>query len=114
MSSHKFKGIEAGQGALVVANSLKTGRTVYLTEKDQWSECVTDARVITDSDVAVAQLSVAVASEVDCEVVGPYLITTDRHGRADHIRELIRQYGPTVLPDSKPLYTSTRIAGLAG
>ena len=114
MSSNKFKTIEAGQGALIVANSLKTGRTVYLTESSNWSECMTDARVINDDQLAAEQLLVAQHSEQENEVVGPYLIATDTTGRANHIRELIRQCGPTVLPDSKPLYPNTIIAGLAG
>lgn len=114
MSSHKFKRITPGEGALVVANSLRTGRTVYLSNTNQWSECVTDARIITDDSTAATLLVNAGTSEVACEVVGPYLIATDADGRANHIRELIRQNGPTVLPDSHALYPHSVATKLAG
>jgi len=96
MASNNFKSIQEGHGAIIVANDLATGRTVFLDTNYRWTTHRSDALIIVSDEQAQAQLATAKESVASNDVLDPYLVATDRDGEAAHIRELIRQQGPTV------------------
>jgi len=94
MSSHNVKSIK--QGAILVANNLRTGLTVYLTEKNSWSEELQDAWIIrNDAEADQAKTFGAESSDAN-EVMDPYLVDTTQEGHPTHIREHLRTTGPSV------------------
>jgi len=94
MSSNKIKNIN--NGAIIVANDLKTGHSMYFTIENSWSEHIELAQVITSDDEAKLRLNEASEDEDDNLVLDPYLVETDSTGVPVHIREQIRASGPSV------------------
>ncbi len=94
MSSHKVKNIEAG--AIMLANDLRTGLTVYLQENKEWSLTLQNAWVIrSDAEASMANATGAQAVN-DNDVTDPYLVATTIDGKPTHIRECLRTTGPSI------------------
>jgi hypothetical protein len=87
---------------VVIANRLRDGRVVFLTEKDQWALYLEDARVAhNDGDAETIRIA-AQRSADDNEVVDPQLIEVVEEAgglRPKKLREAIRALGPTVRQD---------------
>ena len=83
---------------VVSANHLLEGGVVYLAADNQWTRDLASAHII--SNQADANASVAIATAQHDRVVEPYLVDVelDASGtpRPRHIREAIRDSGPTV------------------
>jgi hypothetical protein len=94
MANHDVKSVDVG--ALVIANDLLTGRTVYLTESGEWTERVDNAWQVPDDQSAERAMKYAKSAEDENLIVGAYLVATERSGRALHIREQLRVSGPSV------------------
>ena len=86
---------------IVSANDLLAGDVVYLDGDDGWTRTVRDAAVANDAEAADRLLAIAAAQPGI--VVGPYLadVTLGPDGRPapSHLRERIRDRGPTIRPD---------------
>ncbi|SKA25918.1 DUF2849 domain-containing protein [Consotaella salsifontis] len=84
------------------ANDLFVGEVVYLTE-DGWTADPRRALVAHDEAAAARLEERGVAAARENRVVDPYFVpvTIDGDGvpQARHIREAIRQRGPTIHPD---------------
>lgn len=94
MSSHSVKKIQ--QGAILVANDLRTGLTVCLANDDSWSINWQDARLITNEDEANLAEAFAAKAVANNDVIDPYLVDTTREGNPIHTREHLRTTGPSV------------------
>ncbi len=94
MSSHSVKNIQ--QGAILVANDLRTGLTVCLANDDSWSINWLDARVITNEDEALSAEAFAAKAVANNDVIDPYLVDTTPDGNPTHTRERLRTTGPSV------------------
>ena len=84
---------------IVSANSLTTGRVVFLAPNDRWVETIADAIVFTDPKAAENGLARAQIDHDRAIVVDPFVATTglDANGRlAMSLRDTIRAYGPTI------------------
>lgn len=84
------------ENSIIIANDLRTGRSVYLTEGNAWSESVADAEVLS-AEAASARLEIASAAEQSNLVIDPYLVGVESGLSALDIREQIRLTGPTIL-----------------
>ena len=86
---------------IVSANDLLVGDVVYLDGDGGWTRTVRTAAVAGDRDAADRLLAIAQAQPGT--VVGPYLadVTLGPDGRPvpSHLRERIRDRGPTIRPD---------------
>lgn len=91
MSSRKVTNIT--DAVVIVANDLRTGRTVYLAADGSWHLCIDSAEVLRVEDDAQARL---LQSLSDPKVLDPYLVNTNAQGQPQHIREVIRNTGPTI------------------
>jgi len=94
MATHNVKEIK--DCALLLANDLRTGLTVYLTETGNWSENFEDAWRLIDNATADKALAFAIEAEADNTVIGPYLVDAATDGVPTHIRELLRVDGPSI------------------
>ena len=86
----------------VTANRLSDGSVVYLTDRDNWSDQITDCRTVDDKSAADDLLHRAAHRAADDLVVGPYLFkVATENGQTVPIgqREIIRTTGPTVGTD---------------
>jgi len=84
---------------IIIANSLRDGRVVFLRENQQWSAELTDACVVTNGDDAEKWLAIAKQAETNNEVIDPYLIDVESDNgrlRPTVYREYIRACGPAV------------------
>lgn len=94
MANHDVKSVDVS--ALVIANDLLSGRTVYLTESGEWTERVDNAWQVPDDQSAQRAMKYAKSAEDENLIVGAYLVATEHSGRAVHIREQLRVTGPSV------------------
>ncbi len=86
--------------SIIIANDLRTGLSVYLTRDSRWSDSVSDAEVLSDTDYAETRLQAAVGDERCNLVIDPYLIGIESDLSAVDIREQIRVSGPTIFTDA--------------
>ena len=105
MSSRKVTKIT--DAAIIVANDLRTGRTVYLAENGRWKTSSDGAITLRDEEVAQQHLSLSVS---DPDVLDPYLVNTDKQGRPVHIREVIRTRGPSIDAGNKLAIGESRVS----
>ncbi len=94
MASHEVKHVKSN--ALVLANDLRSGLTVYLGQNNQWTTKVGDALNITSDEAATHALQVAADAEKASIIIGPYLVDATDAGVPTHIRELLRVDGPSI------------------
>ena len=94
MSSHNVKNIQ--NGAILIANDLRTGMTVYLGNDNGWSTNWAEAWVITDDAKAGSAMMFAAKAVANNEVIDPYLVDTTPEGQPTHTRERLRTTGPSV------------------
>lgn len=94
MASHDVKEIK--DAAILLANDLLTGLTVYLTEEGGWSESHEKAWLLTSDAVAKEAMQQAAESEKNNEVIGAYLVDATSNGHPTHVRERIRVEGPSI------------------
>ncbi len=100
--------IEKGQ--VMSANRLRDGEVVYLTRSSVWSEKIDDA-VLALEPLATAALEARAVESVKATLItGQYLVDAERVDggiRATHIKERIRNLGPTVRKDLGKQSTGT-------
>ncbi len=94
MANHDVKSVDVS--AVVIANDLLSGRSVYLTEAGDWTERVENAWQLPDDQSAERAMKYAKTAEDENQIIGAYLVATDTTGRAVHIREQLRVNGPSV------------------
>lgn len=94
MSSHKVKSIESS--AILLANNLRTGLTVYLRDDSGWSANRQDAWILTNDAEADMAKAIGARAAADNDVIDPYLVDTTLEGDPTHIRERLRTTGPSV------------------
>lgn len=81
---------------VVTANALRSGRVVWLTARDDWSQDMREAAVFHDPDQATTAL--ARAHSQTASVVGCYLADvclTPTGPEPTHFRETFRRDGPS-------------------
>ncbi len=81
---------------VVTANALRSGRVVWLSESDGWTQDVLNAALFTDAEAAENALARAAANTA--EVVGCYLAdmrATESGPEPTHFREAFRRDGPS-------------------
>lgn len=84
---------------MLIANRLRDGRVVFLTEDGAWVEAIRAGQVADSESEGERLLALARRAEAACEVVDPYLIEVRaRDGAPEPVvwREAIRASGPTV------------------
>lgn len=94
MASHDVKTIK--DAAILLANDLRSGLTVYRTETGTWSENFDDAWCLTSDEIADKAMKQAAESESNNEVVGAYLVDATSTGQPTHVRERLRVEGPSI------------------
>ncbi len=94
MATHDVKKIK--DCALLLANDLRSGLTVYLTESGEWTTQVSHSWRIDNDDLAQKALSIAAAAEQENLIVGAYLVDAASTGEPTHIRERLRVDGPSI------------------
>lgn len=79
------------------ANRLADGRVVYLSDDQDWSTNIGQARRLTDDDVEQA-LQVGKSAEDNNLIVDSYTVplSGDHAYKPERLRERIRGFGPTV------------------
>ncbi len=87
--------------SIIIANDLRTGRTVYLTEDSRWSDSVVDAELLDQQDYAESRLVTALSGEGANLVIDPYLVGIEPDLCASNIRERIRLSGPTIINNAR-------------
>lgn len=95
---------------VMAGNDLRSGRVVYLAAEGSWTDEFLQASKLSDNgDIAAAEKHAEQAVDTD-QVVDPYLVSVvaGRGGMPTHIRERIRQSGPTCLPTAS---FDVRVAG---
>lgn len=84
---------------IVTANRLRDGLVVYLSADGGWSDRIGDAVEAADEVAARELMETANRSEIECRIVGPYLVkvenAADGPAPVEH-REAVRVSGPTV------------------
>ena len=84
---------------MIIANRLVDGLTVFLRDRQRWTDAIEDGVVIDDDADTEQLLSLAKIDEKNCIVIDPYLIEVtieDGQPRPSVYREAIRAFGPTV------------------
>ncbi len=94
MATHDVKTVK--EAAIVLANDLRSGLTVYLTEQGVWSVNFDDAWRLTSDESASDAMKKAAESENNNEVVGAYLVDATSTGLPTHVRERLRVEGPSI------------------
>ncbi len=89
--------------SVIIANDLRTGRSVYFTHDARWTDSFDKAQVLTDGQ-SEERLQAALLSEQNNLVIDPYLIEVSQAKSALQIRERIRVEGPSILKQH-PLLT---------
>jgi len=87
---------EIKDAAILLANDLRTGITVYFTEAGSWTEKHDKAWLLTTDAMAEKAMQQATKSESNNEVVGAYLVDATSTGFPTHVRERIRVEGPSI------------------
>ena len=94
MSTHDVKSVD--KGAIMLANDLRTGLTVYLKRDGSWSTESSEAWIMTNDTEAGKAKELGAKSTHANEVMDPYLVDTTDEGDPTHIREQLRTSGPSV------------------
>lgn len=94
MSSSTVNNIQ--NGAIVVANDLRTGMTVCLGNNHRWSVNWQEAWVITNDLAANSAMEFAAKSIANNDVIDAYLVYINADGEPSHTRERLRKTGPSV------------------
>lgn len=94
MASHDVKNVKTN--ALVLANDLRSGLTVYLGENKQWTSNVSDALHLKTDEAASIAMQIAANAEQANLIIGPYLVDANEAGVPTHIREVLRVDGPSI------------------
>lgn len=82
--------------ALLLANDLRTGLTVYLTDSGDWSLESSEAWQLPDETAEKTALAFAAEAEKNNTIVGSYLVDAATDGSPTHIREQLRVAGPSI------------------
>lgn len=80
----------------MLANDLRSGLTVYLTEQGNWSENFEESWYLQNDSIAASAMKKAAESERNNEVVGAYLVDASSKGLPTHVRERLRVEGPSI------------------
>jgi len=82
---------------VISANRLEDGVVVYLTQADEWSVNVANARVVSDDGLDHAQ-GIGLDAEGRNQVVASYAVEVGAGSTVlpSRLRERIRSHGPTV------------------
>lgn len=94
MAGKKSKPVKAS--SLLLANNLRTGLTVYLTDSGDWSLEADEAWRLIDETAEKTAMAFAAEAERNNTVVGPYLVDALSDGSPTHIREQLRVAGPSI------------------
>ena len=94
MTSRKVKPVK--DSALCLANDLRTGLTVYLTDSGDWSTDADDAWRLPDESAEKLAMARADEAERHNTIIGPYLVDATTEGLPTHIREQLRVAGPSI------------------
>ena len=84
---------------MIIANELRSGEVVFLSEEGNWVNNIDKASVALDIDQANKLLTLAQEAEHNNKVVGAELVeieAQDKQRFPKDIREAIRVNGPTV------------------
>ena len=84
---------------MVIANTLKDGRVVFLADHGQWVNGIAEGFVVQSEQEAEELAKIATRAEAENRVVDPELIevtNANGHPRPVEIREAIRAEGPAV------------------
>ncbi|MBD08193.1 MAG: DUF2849 domain-containing protein [Gammaproteobacteria bacterium] len=84
---------------MIIANELRSGEVVFLSEEGNWVNNIDKATVALDIDQANKLLTLAQEAEHNNKVVGAELVeieAQDKQRFPKDIREAIRVNGPTV------------------
>ena len=84
---------------MIIANELRSGEVVFLSEEGNWVNNIDKATVALDIDQANKLLTLAQEAEHNNKVVGAELVeieAQDKQPFPKDIREAIRVNGPTV------------------
>ena len=84
---------------MIIANELRSGEVVFLSEEGNWVNNIANATVALDIDQANKLLTLAQEAEHNNKVVGAELVeieAQDKQRFPKDIREAIRVNGPTV------------------
>ena len=84
---------------MVIANTLKDGRVVFLADNGNWESSIADGSLAQSDDDADQLLAAAKQAEANDLIIDPQLIEVNEteHGRhPTAYREYIRAYGPSV------------------
>ena len=82
--------------SIIIASDLRTGRSVYRTQANNWSESVEQAVLIESGDPSDQRLAQAFSDEKDNLVIDPYLVAVDADRNPSEVREGIRVTGPSI------------------
>ncbi len=82
--------------AVIIANDLRTGRSVYFTKANGWSESIREAELL-ESEGTDERLAIASRDEAGNLVIDPYVVGVSEDLQVADIRERIRASGPTIL-----------------
>ena len=94
MPAKKTKPVKAF--SLLLANNLRTGLTVYLTDAGNWSNEPSEAWRLPDEQAESTAMAMATEAEKNNKIVGPYLVDASSDGLPTHIREHLRVVGPSI------------------
>lgn len=87
---------------ILTANRLIDGDVVFLTDENDWSVDINDARIADDKSQASRLEEIGASADKSAHVVGCYLVDVvvgDGEIKATHYREIMRAQGPTVRGD---------------
>ena len=94
MSDRKTKPVKAS--SLVLANDLRTGLTVYLTDSGAWTSNSSEAWHLNDESAEKTAMAFAEEAERTNKIIGPYVVDASSDGVPTHIREKLRVAGPSI------------------
>lgn len=84
------------KSAMLLANDLRSGLTIYLTESGDWSYKSDEAKHLLNEAAEQAAMVIATEAEKNNTIVGPYLVDAVADGSPAHIREQMRVEGPSI------------------
>jgi len=87
---------------MVIANTLKDGRVVFLAENGDWVSAIAEGALAQSDNAAEQLLADGKQAEANDVIIDPQLIEVNdtEHGRHPAAyREYIRAYGPSVRQD---------------
>jgi len=96
MSSQNRKTKSDHQTGIIIANDLRSGLTVFLTQSGAWSSRVADAWIAQGEAGVSSALQIAASAESDNVVTGAYLANSNDFGKPVTLRETLRVHGPSI------------------